>query len=522
MYPIASYSHGDATRDAAPIKEHLGEPEANLFGVVVTDMKRILECNDYVLRLLGYTREDLAAGRLNRNTMIAPASQAKIDESLHILLEKGACPPIEIELKRRDGSLVPVLRACTLIRLEPSPAIMIHVVDLSEQRRAEQQARRAQKLESIGRLAGGVAHDFNNLLTVIGGGAEMVLAELGEDHPLRETLEEMATAARKATGLTRLLLTVGRRSAVQPRVVRLNDLLRRMEMTIRNLIGAEIQLVLSLHQNTGSLRIDPEQLEQAIMNLAANARDAMPTGGRLIIETAPLMAGAAHGVGLAPGPCVTLTIRDEGIGLSQTAMEHLFEPFFTTKEQGMGTGLGLAAVYGTVQQAGGTIEVLGNPGRGAAFRMIFPSVQTVAEPVPAQARRPQVRGSETILLAEDEAGVRKFVQRMLTRSGYTVLEAGNGRDALELARRHSGEIHLLLTDMLMPVMGGKELAWRFHDIRPGVPVVCMSGYSGEHMPHCPISLQKPFSGEALLRIVRETLDTLQRPEDTPATAAISA
>jgi len=385
-------------------------------------------------------------------------------------------------------------------------------LDITESKRLEDQFRQAQKLESVGRLAGGVAHDFNNLLTVITGYAQMILGEWPRQHPFHDHMEEIAKAAARAAELTRQLLTFSRRNVIEPKKIALNDLVRNFEKMMGRLIGEDIQLIISLDPDAGSLRADPGEIEQVIMNLAVNARDAMPNGGRLLIETSRFVVDerfAQMHLLVAPGTYVMLSVSDTGVGMSPEVRAHIFEPFFTTKEPGKGTGLGLSSVYGIVRQSGGTVWVYSEPGHGTTFRMLFPALegdQGPALPAPVEFGP---AGKETILLAEDEPGVRKYVREILQQHGYTVLETANGRDALELAGEHSGPIHLLLADAVMPAMGGLELSRQFSSARPGVPVLCMSGYSDRIWSQAEMPenyIQKPFTPAALLTRIRTLLD----------------
>jgi PAS domain S-box-containing protein len=383
--------------------------------------------------------------------------------------------------------------------------------DITVSKRLEGQMRQAQKLEGIGQLAGGVAHDFNNLITVITGYAQMALDELPADHPLRDSIEEIRQAGLRATSLTRQLLTFSRRQASEPRPVVMNDLVRDFERMLNRLVGEDIDLILSLDPEAGVLRADPGQIEQVIMNLVINARDAMPGGGRIFLETATFFADEEYvqlRSGLAVGPYVMLSVSDTGTGMTEEVKAHIFEPFFTTKEAGKGTGLGLSTVYGIVTQSGGTISVYSEPGHGSTFKMLFPAVQAEARTVAQQLTPTPKRGYETILLTEDEAGVRKYVKRILERAGYQLLEAANGHEAMDVARQHRGPIHLLITDIVMPEMGGVDLVPQFSSIRPEVPVLCMSGYSDRLWRCGEMSgyLQKPFTPKALLVEVRSMLD----------------
>ncbi|HWE48871.1 MAG TPA: ATP-binding protein [Bryobacteraceae bacterium] len=388
--------------------------------------------------------------------------------------------------------------------------------DITERKRLEEQLRQAQKLESVGQLAGGIAHDFNNLLTVIIGYGELILADMPQTDLLREPVEEIHHAALRASGLTRQLLAFSRRQITEPKVLNLNDLIGNVEKMLRRLIGESIDLTVILEQDCGFLRADPGHMEQVIMNLVINARDAMPTGGRLLIETSRLFVDEDFShmhLGSAPGENVMLSITDTGVGMTPEVRARIFEPFFTTKETGRGTGLGLSTTYGIVKQSGGTIWVYSEPGNGATFKVLFPAV---ADPEsgdgelhrPAEAEGP-LAGSEVVLVAEDEHGVRKYVHQILARNGYTVLEATDGADAIQIVNRRQSPIHLLLTDVVMRDTGGVELAEYFARVRPGIPVIYMSGYN-EHLwfrEDMTVNLiQKPFSATALLKRVRSLLD----------------
>jgi two-component system cell cycle sensor histidine kinase/response regulator CckA len=394
-------------------------------------------------------------------------------------------------------------------------------MDITERKQLEEQFRQSQKLEGVGRLAGGVAHDFNNLLTVITGFSHITLAGLAPYDKLRGGVEEVLKAAVRATSLTEQLLAFSRRQPSRTEIVVLNELVENVEKMLGRLIGADVNVALVLDPAAGTIRADAMQIEQAIMNLILNARDAMPNGGKLTIETAHDSVDerfAASHPDLSPGEYLALTVRDTGTGISDEVKTHIFEPFFTTKPQGKGTGLGLSTVYGIVKQCGGSITVWSEVGRGAEFRILLPAVEVPA--VPAQRVDAAVVsavtmpwGTETILLAEDEEGVRRFVLESLERRGYRVLGCCNGREAIERARQHPGAIDLLITDAVMPEMGGAELAAQFADCRPGVPVLCMSGYSAMVWPGADAAeasfLQKPFTPAALLMRVRALLDRVE-------------
>ena len=387
--------------------------------------------------------------------------------------------------------------------------------DISEQKHLEEQFRQAQKLESVGRLAGGIAHDFNNLLTIISGYSQMTLNELPPLHPVRENVDEVLKAAAQAANLTRQLLTFSRRERSRIGVIVLNDLVANIENMLGRLVGADVNLVLHLESAAGSIRADTGQIEQVIMNLAVNARDAMPNGGTLSIKTAHRLIEeriAESHANVPPGAYAALTVGDTGTGISPEVAPHIFDPFFTTKPPGKGTGLGLSTVYGIVKKCGGSILVNSQPGRGTEFTLLFPTVEAQAGDgarIPAVSLTP---GTETVLLAEDQLGVRRFVRTSLEQGGYRVIECSTGLEAIERARRHSDSIHLLLTDAVMPDMGGAELAKQFAVCCPGVPVICMSGYSDLVWPEAATVdsyLQKPFTAEALLLRVRTSLDHKQ-------------
>ncbi len=428
----------------------------------------------------------------------------------------------ELAARRKDGSEFPV----EINLSEPDPAhvdlTLAFIADITERTTLERQLQQAQKLESVGRLAGGVAHDFNNLLTVISGYAQMMLDDRVADNPLRESLEEILNAANRATSLTRQLLIFSRRQMVAPKTLALNELVWHLEKMLRRLIGEDITLELSLDPRTGFVRADPGHIEQVVMNLAVNARDAMPEGGKLNIETAGFHANEEYATSnpeVLPGDYVLLRVSDTGTGMTPEVKARIFEPFFTTKEQGKGTGLGLAMVYGIVKQSGAAILVESEPGQGTTFRILFPTATAFTLP---EMRVPTVQdapsGKETILLAEDEPGVRKYVREVLQMHGYQVLEAVNGAEAVKIGSQYAAPIHLLLSDVVMPEIGGLDLAERFATIRPGTPVLLMSGYTDRvwRRELAGTFIEKPFTPSALLARIREILDgaqvTAHRPQ----------
>lgn len=399
-------------------------------------------------------------------------------------------------------------------RIGGSVQVVLTIDDVTERRRLEQQFYQAQKMEAVGRLAGGVAHDFNNLLTAITGYSQLLLSTLPTNDPSRADIEEIKKAGDRAAALVGQLLAFSRRQAREPKVVDLNGIVRNMEAMLRRLIGEDIQFMTHLAPDLGRVKADPGQLEQVVMNLVVNARDAMPQGGRLTVSTANVSLTATEARTRYPaqsGPHVVLSVTDTGLGMTPEVQAHLFEPFFTTKEAGKGTGLGLPTVYGIVTQSGGHIEVDTAPGKGTSFRIFLPRVDSPISPDTPRPTRGAGGGSETVLLAEDDQAVRQLVQKVLQRGGYTVLEAVDGDQAIQLCRNHPGQIHLLITDVVMPRMSGMDLARQIRALRPDLRVLFVSGYteSGVRRRGVPdptmIVLQKPFEPEALLRRVRDLL-----------------
>jgi signal transduction histidine kinase/CheY-like chemotaxis protein len=392
-----------------------------------------------------------------------------------------------------------------------------------EHRQLEERLRQVHKMEAVGRLAGGVAHDFNNLLTIIRGNSDLLQDREGADAFHRKCVEQIQKASGRAVSMTRQLLAFSRMQVLQPRVMDLNGVVAELGKMIPRLIGEHIEYSFSPDSKLASVKADPGQIEQVILNLAANARDAMPNGGNLSLRTANTSINEAEAANRPPmtsGRYVLLAVNDTGVGMDEATKIHIFEPFFTTKELGKGTGLGLATVYGIVKQSGGFIWVDSSPGAGTTFEIYLPQVAGKASNAdPEEKTSPVPRGSETVLVVEDEAGVRELACQFLRVKGYTVLEAEGGQEALAVSRRHPGVIHLLLSDMVMPKMSGGELAAQLKAIRPEIRIAFMSGYSefsrgdlGKGFPEAPV-LQKPFSPASLVEIVREAL---ARPLAAPA------
>jgi signal transduction histidine kinase len=397
-------------------------------------------------------------------------------------------------------------------------------------RRSEEQLRQSQKMEAIGSLAGGVAHDFNNLLSVILSYSELLAADLKADDPMRTELEEINGAGLRAADLTRQLLMFSRQHVLQSTIVNLNETLAGMEKMLRRVIGEDIELTALSPPTTCKVKIDPGQLEQIIMNLSVNARDAMPQGGKLTIETREVFLEEAYvsqHVGATVGPHVMLSVSDNGNGMDRATQARMFEPFFTTKGSGKGTGLGLATVFGIVQQQGGTVWVYSELGLGTTIKVYLPAADqsAVASVAVSPVERRTLRGSETILLVEDEETVRVLARTILRRYGYTVLEAQSGGDAFLLCEQHPATIHLLLSDVVMPRMSGRQLAERLRVLRPDMKVLYMSGYTNDTVVRHGILdstiafLQKPITPEALARKVRETLGGGAERRGSSATVA---
>jgi two-component system, cell cycle sensor histidine kinase and response regulator CckA len=474
-------------------------------------------------KILGHTEEQI----VGRSTFedVHPEDRARVQGALAALVAGDASQATITWRHRHADASWRYLEATANNSLEVPGVngVVVNVRDVTERREADEQKTRleaqlqqAMKMESVGRLAGGVAHDFNNLLTALRGNAEAAEAEVGPDHPARAALEEIRQAADRAASLTQQLLAFSRRQVIAPRVIDLNELVRRMESMLARLIGEDVTLRTSLAPALGAVRVDPGLIEQIIMNLAVNSRDAMPEGGALLLETANLEVGGGFELGsttVQPGPYVLLSVTDNGSGMTEEVLRHAFEPFFTTKEPGKGTGLGLATAYGAVKQSGGYIEVASAPGRGTTVRIFFPRAGEAAEPLgTGEGQRSPGRGrGETVLLVEDEPQVRTLVLRLLTAAGYRVIPAADGAEALDLVA-DAGPIDLLMTDVIMPGMNGRELATVLRSGHPGLRVLFSSGYTKEVITRDGLLeegisfLAKPYSTQELLRRVRDVLD----------------
>ena len=497
-------------------------------GVVqVSPEGTILEANRAAQEVLGLTFDEISrrfVGGFNAETFwedgsVCPALDHPVSKCLATHQPQ---PATMVGVRRADGRIswgIVTAIPATDPETNRMTGAVVTFLDVTERRHLEEQLRQSQKMEAIGRLAGGIAHDFNNLLTAIVGYSQLLLDRLEVGNPMQEQLEEIKKAGKRAASLTRQLLAFSRKELLQPQVLDLNSLVGNIDRMLRRLIGAHIELVTMFGPGLERIEADPAQLEQVVLNLVVNARDAMPQGGKIVIETANSSLDEAYAhqhPGVSPGRYVMLAVSDEGYGMDAETLEHIFEPFYTTKHPGEGTGLGLSTVYRAVKQHAGNIWVYSEIGRGTTFKIYLPQANQVMEVRKADALPTAVAGgTETVLLAEDEKAVREFVRSILKRNGYTVLEAHHGSEALRVALQHPGPIHLLLTDMVMPLMGGKLLAERIIGLRPGIKVLYMSGYSENAVVHQGILgfgssfIEKPFSVETLERKVREVLDTRQ-------------
>ena len=489
--------------------------ESNVAGVFRSTFDgRMLDCNRRLSELFGYTREELLS---QPSWMLYPGGKEDRDTLVADRLRTGVPGIFEKCYRRKDGSLVWTITSASVGKeADGTPYFEGTILDVTDRRHLEEQLRQAQRMEAVGRLAGGIAHDFNNILTVISGYSSMLLERSSPSDPVHEDAKEIRSASDRAASLTRQLLAFSRQQVLQPQIVNLNTVLDALAKMVRRLIGEDIETRLVAAPGLGSVKADPGQIEQILLNLVVNARDAMPSGGQLTLETANVDLdteySAAHPY-TSPGRHVLLAVSDTGIGMDAETRSRIFEPFYTTKEQGKGTGLGLSTVYGIVKQSGGHIEVYSEPGKGTTFKIYLPRVdQDVADSASPDRGPVSERGQETILLVEDDDALRDLAQRILSARGYTVLAPEKPEDAEAVCRQHPGRIDLLLTDVVMPAISGREVARRVALQRPDIKVLYMSGYTTNAIVHHGVLdeglafLPKPFTPATLTSKVREVLD----------------
>ena len=490
--------------------------DRNMAGVFRSSVQgRLLDFNDAFAEMFGYTREEL---------LELPSSEALYfggrEERNRLIEERRRNPgqQFEVRYKKKDGSLLLAMQSVSIIRWKDGQeTIEGTLLDITRRQLLEEQLRQAQKMEAVGRLAGGVAHDFNNLLTVITGYSQMQLEETQLGNPLHDHAQQIYEASQRAAALTRQLLAFSRQQVLQPQRVSLNNILSSMEKMLSRLIGEDIRVRTVCAKEAALVRVDPQQIEQVIMNLAINARDAMPMGGMLTLETDRAELDASYVKDhpeVVAGDYMRLTVSDNGVGMDRKTLARIFEPFFTTKDTGKGTGLGLATVYGVVKQSGGHIHVYSEPGIGTTFRLYFPVVEEAASEV--RDARPKAgaehRGQETILVVEDDQPLRDLAQNVLQSQGYRVFTAKNPDEVRAICTEHASAIHLLLTDVIMPQMSGKDVATLCSGLVPQLKVLYMSGYTSDVIMHHGVLeeglafLQKPFTPVALTAKVREVLD----------------
>jgi len=479
--------------------------------IVTMSEERILDVNESFLRDTGYQREEVI-GRTSLDLNFWGRAEDRVS-FFEKLRSRRSVRDLEMTFRTKSGDSRAGLVSAEVIEVAGQECAIKIVKDITERKFLENQLHQSQKMEAVGRLSAGVAHDFNNLLGVIIGYSEDLEEHLEETNPMRKKAEQIKKAGERAAALTRQLLAFSRQQVLEPKVLNLNSVIADLRAMLPRLLGPDIDVQTCLDPGLARVKADRGQIEQVIVNLAVNARDAMLQGGRLAIETRNVLIGAQLPAGhpaMTPGHYALIAVSDTGVGMDTNTQDHIFEPFFTTKERGKGTGLGLATVYGVVKQSGGYVWVESAPGLGTTFTIYLPRVGELLQPEPGEARMATLnRGSETILLVEDQDELRTLASALLERGGYTVLEANGGSQAMEIAQKHRSRIHLLLTDMVMPGMNGREVAKRVLEIDPGIRVLYTSGYAefthDGSLDPADNFLPKPFTRDGLLRKVDEVL-----------------
>ncbi len=481
-----------------------------------------LDCfDDKIEKITGYSKEDFNSRKVTWLDLIFPEDIQQAKKRYAEARQSDRFCVNEYRIRKKSGQVCWIQNRNQIVSDPTGKTDYISGVffDITARKLLEDQLAQAQKMEAVGLLAGGIAHDFNNLLSAIMGYSEIMMLDLGNDEPLHQCAEEIMKAADQGASLTNKLLAFSRKQILQPRVIDLNVIITDMDKMLRRLLGEDLDLVTHGAEELDLVKADPGQIEQILMNLAVNARDAMPDGGKLTIETGNVYLDESYTQShaeVSPGPYVMLAVTDNGAGMDAEKLAHIFEPFFTTKESGKGTGLGLATVYGIVKQSGGHIWVYSEPGQGTTFKVYFPQAEeglAPAPPRPTRERLMPVRGRETILLVEDDTALQGLIAKALKKYGYEVWEAANGVEALNICKKETRPIHLLLTDVVMPQMGGRELAERLAHLRPEIKVLYMSGYTTNAIVHHGVLdaeinfIQKPVKILNLLQKVREVLET---------------
>jgi PAS domain S-box-containing protein len=521
-------SAGRSTKELAPSGEGLMDTEVRykrLFeaaqdGILLLDVETgaVTDVNPFLASLLEYSHEELLGKAiwdlgLPRDIEASKRSFEELKRKRYVHYE-------DLPLMTKGGQSIEVEVESNVYRVDNEEVIQCNIRDIRRRKDAvllEQRLRQALKMEAVGQLAGGLAHDFNNLLGVILGYCEMLEDQTALPERVHNMILEIHNAGKSARNLTQRLLAFSRRQVLEPVIIDLNETVHRMEKMLDRLLGDNIQLASVLAPDLGKIRADPNQVEQMLMNLAINARDAMPKGGLIIVKTANVEIDEAYAhqhPSTEPGQYVLLTVSDTGIGMDAETQSHIFEPFFSTKPQGQGTGLGLSTVFGLVKQSGGAIAVYSEPGEGATFRIHFPRCDDIHVAMPRKIASPSKGGTETILLVDDAAPLRGLTRRILENSGYNVLDSGDPGEALRMAAEHDGPLPLMITDVLMPGFSGSVLAERVAEVRPEIKVLYASGYNDDSVVHLHVRgqdsafLDKPFTRENLLKKVRDLLDSM--------------